>query len=271
MLASISPAIGCGAARCILRGNDNMGGVAMAEPKTAIVVGVGAEQGLGAALCKRFAREGVQVFIAGRTEARIRDLERTIAAAGGGATAVVTDTTNEADVIRLFDQATQRGPLDLVAFNAGNNQWQNLLDMEAAFFESAWRVGCFGGFLVGREAARRMVPQQHGTILFTGATASVRGRPPFTAFASAKAGLRALAQALARDLGPQGIHVAHVIIDGGIKGERILGNFPQFAEMKGEDGLLEIDAIAETYWHLHTQHRTAWTHELDLRPFKEPF
>ena len=245
----------------------------MSDEKRAIVVGVGAEAGLGAALCARVAREGLHVFIAGRTAERVETLAAAIRARGGAATAVATDTTNEADVTRLFDtvERGRPGALDLVVYNAGNNQWKTLLEMDAAFFEEVWRVGCFGGFLVGREAARRMIPNGRGTIIFTGATASIRARPPFTAFASAKAGLRAIAQALARELGPQGIHVAHVIIDGGIKGERILGRFPEFAQMKGQDGMLEIDAIADTYWHLYTQHRTAWTHEVDLRPFKEPF
>jgi NAD(P)-dependent dehydrogenase (short-subunit alcohol dehydrogenase family) len=244
----------------------------MSDRSSAIVGGVGAAAGLGAALCNRFASGGLHVFIAGRSAQRIEGLAAAIRSGGGTATSVVTDTTNEADVVRLFDAAEQHGGgIDLVVYNAGNNQWQDLLQMEAAFFESVWRVGCFGGFLVGREAARRMVPRGRGTIIFTGATASIRARPPFTAFASAQAGLRAIAQAMAREFGPRGIHVAHVIIDGGIKGERILSRYPEFAGQKGEDGLLEIDAIADNYWHLHTQHRTTWTHELDLRPFKEPF
>ena len=133
-----------------------------------------------------------------------------------------------------------------------------------------WRLCCLGGFLVGREAARRMVAQARGTILFTGASASLRGKPPFAAFASAKAGLRSLAQAMAREFGPKGVHVAHVVIDGGIGGER-LRRFAEFVRAKGEDGLLDLDAIADAYWMLHAQHRTAWTHELDLRPYKEPF
>jgi len=131
-------------------------------------------------------------------------------------------------------------------------------------------VACFAGFLAGREAAKRMASAGRGTILFTGASASLRGRPPFGAFASAKAGLRALAQAMAREFGPRGVHVAHVVIDGGIAGER-LQRYPEFVAQKGEEGLLDLDALADTYWMLHRQHRTAWTHELDLRPFKEPF
>lgn len=240
--------------------------------RAAIVVGVGAEAGLGARLCERFGREGLHVFVAGRTAERIERVAGSIRKGGGAATAVPTDTTREADVVQLFERAAALAPaaLDVVIFNAGNNQMQPFVEMEAAFFEETWRVACFGGFLVGREAARRMVPQARGTVLFTGASASLRGKPPFAAFASAKAGLRAIAQSMAREFGPRGVHVAHVIIDGGIAGER-LAQFTEFVKAKGEDGLLDLDAIADTYWMLYRQHRTAWTHELDLRPFKEPF
>jgi len=238
----------------------------------AIVVGVGAVEGLGARLCERFAREGLHVLAAGRTRERLDELVAKIGAAGGAATAVPTDTTREAEVLRLFEAADGLAPgsVEIVAYNAGNNRVKPLLEMEAAFFEDTWRVACFGGFLVGREAARRMAAQGRGTILFTGASASLRGKPPFAAFASAKAGLRSLAQAMAREFGPQGVHVAHVVIDGGIAGER-LRRFADFAKAKGEDGLLDLDAIAESFWMLHAQQRTAWTHELDLRPYKEPF
>ena len=143
--------------------------------------------------------------------------------------------------------------------------------MEDDFFEDVWRLVCFGGFLVGREAARRMVPRGTGSILFTGATASVRARPPFTAFASAKAALRAVAHGMAREFGPQGIHVAHVVIDGGIDGDQLNQRFPAFKEQRGDDGMLNPDAIAEAFWALHSQDRTAWTLELDLRPYKETF
>lgn len=244
----------------------------MGEGGVAVVVGVGAEAGLGARLAERFGREGLHVLVAGRTAARIEAVAGRIRGAGGVATAVPTDTTREADVLRLFESADAQGSgrLELVAYNAGNNAMKDFLEMDAAFFESTWRVACFGGFLVGREAARRMVAQQRGTLLFTGASASLRGKPPFGAFASAKAGLRAVAQTMARAYGPKGVHVAHVVIDGGIAGERLAG-FTEFVRAKGEDGLLDLDAIADAYWMLHRQHRTAWTHELDLRPFKEPF
>jgi len=241
----------------------------MSSQPIAIVVGVGAEAGLGGALCKRFGREGLHVLVAGRTPARLEAIVRAIGAAGGEATAVPCDATVEADVARLFDAA---GAVpEIVVFNAGNNRMANLAEMEAAFFEDTWRVACFGGFLVGREAARRMAPAGRGTVIFTGATGSLRGRPPFIAFASAKAGLRAIAQGMAREFGPQGIHVAHVIVDGGIDGERLRTAAPGFVAAKGEEGLLSPEAIADAYWFLHTQDRTAWTHELDLRPYKEAF
>jgi NAD(P)-dependent dehydrogenase (short-subunit alcohol dehydrogenase family) len=245
----------------------------MSTRDAAIIVGVGAESGLGGALCKRFARGGLHVFAAGRTPARLEALVAGIHARGDAATAVATDTTCEADVARLFvtaERATGRPPA-VVVYNAGNNLFADFRTTDAALFEDMWRVGCLGGFLVGREAARRMTGAGRGTILFTGASASLRGRPGFAHFAAAKAGLRMIAQAMAREFGPQGLHVAHVVVDGGIDGERLRAYVPQFVAAKGEDGLLDLDAIAETYWHLHTQHRTAWTQEVVLRPFKESF
>jgi NAD(P)-dependent dehydrogenase (short-subunit alcohol dehydrogenase family) len=242
---------------------------------TAVVVGVGAGRGLGAALCRRFAAAGYHVLVAGRTPERIEQVARAIASAGGSAEAVATDTTSEADVVRLFDRAMAPGEgfdaADLVVYNAGNNRRLDFRELSAETFEEFWRIGCFGGFLVGREAARRLVPLGRGTVIFTGASASLRGRPGFAHFAAAKAGLRAIAQSMAREYGPQGIHVAHVVIDGGIAGERLLSRVPSLLEERGADGLLGIDAIAETYWQIHRQHRSAWTHEVDLRPFKEPF
>jgi len=240
--------------------------------RVAVVVGVGASQGLGAALARRFAREGLHTFLAGRSTERLEGVASEIEEAGGQATAVRCDTTLPGDVAALLGRAVEEGgSLDLVAYNAGNNRFSPLLDMTDDFFEEVWRVCCFGGFLVGREAARHMVGQGSGSILFTGATASLRARPPFTAFASAKAGLRAVAQGMAREFGGQGIHVGHVIIDGAIDGDQVNDRFPQIREHKGDHGMLDIDAIADAFWALHTQHRSAWTHELDLRPFKEQF
>ncbi len=246
----------------------------MSKP-VAVVVGVGAERGLGAALCRRFAEAGHHVLVAGRTAAKIDKVVESIVAAGGSAEAIATDATREDDVIRLFDRAMAPGkgfePVDLVVSNAGNNQRLDFRELTAAQFEDFWRVGCFSGFLVGREAARRLVPLGRGTIIFTGASASIRGKPGFAHFSAAKAGLRMISQSMAREYGPAGIHVAHVVVDGGIDGDRLRSRGAAALRDRGEDGLLGIDAIAENYWHIHRQPRSAWTQELDLRPFKETF
>jgi len=243
--------------------------------KTALVIGVGAEAGLGAALCRRFAKEGYHVLVSGRTAGKINTVASRIVASGGSAEAVVTDATREEDVIRLFDRAMAPGagrePAELVVYNAGNNQRIDFREVSAKLFEDFWRVGCFGGFLAGREASRRLVPLGRGTVIFTGASASLRGKPGFAQFAAAKAGLRMIAESMAREYGPAGIHVAHVVIDGGIDGERLRTRRPEAAKERGEDGLLGIDAIAESYWQIHRQTRSAWSFEIDLRPFKEPF
>ena len=158
-----------------------------------------------------------------------------------------------------------------MVFNAGANQRIGFLDVPAELFEEFWRIGCFAGFLVGREAARRLAPLGRGTVIFTGASASLRGKAEYSQFAAAKAGLRMVSQSMAREFGPQGIHVAHVVVDGGIDGDRLRRSQPARVAEKGEDGLLGLDAIAENYWHLHRQPRSAWTQELDLRPFQEAF
>ena len=243
-----------------------------ASPKgAAVVIGVGAETGLGAALARRFAREGLRVTIAGRTPQRLRVVAEQITAAGGAVSVKVADAANEADVAALFDEADKDGAVDLVAYNVGSNVAASALETTPELFERLWRQNAFGGFIVGREAARRMTPRGKGTILFTGATASMRARPPFLAFGAAKAGLRAVAQGLAREFSPQGVHVAHVVIDGVIEGDYAATNFAEYVRSKGPDGLLGVDDIADVYWTLHRQPRSVWTHELDLRPFKEPF
>ncbi|MGQ0444059.1 MAG: SDR family NAD(P)-dependent oxidoreductase [Beijerinckiaceae bacterium] len=238
---------------------------------TAVVVGVGAETGLGAGLARRFAREGLRVVVAGRTAERLRAAAASIGSSGGSVMVKVADASREADVIALFDEAAGENDLELVVYNVGNNFAAPALETQTKLFEGLWRQNALGGFLVGREAVRRLVPRQRGTILFTGATASLRARPPFLAFASAKAALRAVAQGLAREFGPQGIHVAHIVIDGAIQGEYAATKFAEYVRSKRENGLLAVDAIADAYWALHRQPASAWTHELDLRPFKEPF
>ncbi|MGI9432469.1 MAG: SDR family NAD(P)-dependent oxidoreductase, partial [Myxococcota bacterium] len=198
---------------------------------TAIVVGVGANTGVGGALCRRFASEGLHVLVGGRTKAKLDGVVAAVEKAGGAATPVVIDATRSDDIARLFDAAEAAGGVpDLVVYNAGNNMFRPLLEMSDEFFEEVWRIGCFGGFLTGREAAKRMVPNGGGSLLFTGATASLRARPPFTAFASAKAALRAVAHGIAREFGPQGLHVGHVIVDGVIDGDYVNERMPAIKE-----------------------------------------
>jgi NAD(P)-dependent dehydrogenase (short-subunit alcohol dehydrogenase family) len=241
----------------------------------AVVVGVGSEDGLGAALCRCYAANDHHVLVAGRTLEKVEKVAATIRGNGGSATAYAVDSTQEADVVRLFDAAMsddQDGrAADLITYNAGINKKVDFRDLKASTFEEFWRTNTFGGFLVGREAARRFLPLGRGTVLFTGATGSLRGMPGFAQFASSKAGLRMIAQSMAREYGPQGIHVAHVIVDGAIKGQRVQSLFPGLFEKLGKDGALETKAIAEAFWQLHIQHPSAWTQELDLRPFKETF
>jgi len=240
---------------------------------TAVVVGVGSDEGLGAAVARRFARGGFHVLVCGRTIEKLDHVAKSLG--NGNGTAVQMDASNEEDVLRLFRLAssadTGRLPVSVVIFNAGNNLYIPFSQVSAAQFEEFWRVGCLAGFLVGREAANLLLPQGKGTIIFTGASASLRGRPGYAHFAAAKSGLRMISQSMAREFGPQGLHVAHVVIDGGINGTRLKDRRPDLVAQRGLDGLLNIDAIAETYWQLHLQHPSAWTQEIDLRPFKESF
>ena len=238
----------------------------MGEREIAIVVGVGG--GLGAALSRRFAEAGMAVALAARSDRTTAALAAEIEGAGGRARGYACDATDEAAVIGLYDAvAADLGPPDLVVYNVGAYRRAAILEAEAADFERCWRVGCFGGFLVGREAARRMVPRGSGTVILTGATASLRGSAGFFNLAVGKFGLRALAQSMARELGPKGLHVAHVVIDGQIAGPY----YAELAKERGPDALLAPAAIAEAYYGLHRQQRSAWTHELDLRPWVEPF
>lgn len=232
--------------------------------ETAVVVGVG--PGLGSALAQAFSREGYTVLAASRSASA---LEESSGASGRGRVfPVACDTTVPAQVEQLFDRAEQQhGPVRVAIFNAGAFVRADVADTDPQEFERCWRVGCFGGFLVGRAAARLMIRQARGTILFTGATASLRGSAGFANLASPKFALRALAQSMARELGPKGIHVAHVIIDGQIHSQRSAS----LLDERGPDSLLEPGAIADSYVALHRQPRSAWTHELDLRPWTEKF
>lgn len=242
------------------------------EKCSAVIIGVGPEQGLGAALARCFSGNGLHVFIAGRSEDKLRTVAETIRQAGGSVTSVVTDATVELEVSQLFNQVRLEGfCVDIAAYNVDSNIPKPLLETDTETFTRLWQQNCLGAFFFGKEAINTMKERGQGTLFFTGATASLRAKPPFTAFASAKAGLRALAQGIAREFSPQGIHVVHTIIDGVIDGERARAQFPEYVKAKGKDGLLQLDAIAETYWAIHQQHPSAWTHELDLRPFKEPF
>jgi NAD(P)-dependent dehydrogenase (short-subunit alcohol dehydrogenase family) len=239
--------------------------------KKAIVIGVGPEAGLGARLAERFASLGLHVFVAGRTQAHLDHVVRSITTNDGRATAVVTDATDEGAVRALFDLADAGSPgnIDLAIYNAGNNTPGRIVDMEADYFERSWRVGCFGGFLFGREAVRRMLPQRRGTLLFTGASASLRGRANFGAFNAAKGALRNLAQAMAKEYGPEYIHVGHVVVDGPIGGEKIIHGFPEYATRLGEEGLISLEGIVDAFQYLYKQPRNGWSFEVDVRTSQE--
>jgi NAD(P)-dependent dehydrogenase (short-subunit alcohol dehydrogenase family) len=239
----------------------------MAE--TAIILGVGASNGVGGALARRFANDGYHVMIAGRTEQKIKTLADQIKADGGSAEAQRVDVTSEEDQDALFELAHARGPLAAVLYNAGNNAIIPFEKLDAGQFEQFWRVGCFGAFHTAKRALPILSEQGRGSLFFTGASGSLRGKAKFAHFASMKGALRNLAQSLAREYGPKGVHVAHFIIDGVIDGEMIRSRFGEYLDSLGEDGGLSPDAIADAFAHVHQQDRTAWTHEMDLRPFRE--
>jgi len=239
--------------------------------KTAVILGVGPRSGVGGYLCDYAARENLHVVVAGRSIDKLETVVDAIRGSGSRATAVVCDATVESEVSQLVAKAESIGPVDLAVYNAGNNFNGDFLTMEADFFEKAWRVCTLGGFLFARECLNAMMRRNAGTLIFTGASASMRGRPNFAPFTAAKAGLRAMAQSLAKEFQPSGIHVGHVVIDGGIAGEKIIKGISEFVERVGEDGLVSLDGIAEAYMYLYKQPKTAWTHELDLRTYKEKF
>lgn len=238
--------------------------------KTVVVIGVGPADGVGGALARRFAREGRHVIVAGRTAEKLEDSVSSVVDAGGSAEYFICDVVSESDQDALFTHAESLGKeIDCVIFNAGNNHPIAFSDITAEEFENYWRVGCLGGFHTAKRALPTLAEQGSGSLLFTGASASLRGRPTFSHFSSSKSALRSLAQALAREFGPQGVHVAHIIIDGVINGDNVRGRFAGYLDHLGEDGSLAPEAIADAFWMVHSQQRCAWTHELDLRPFKE--
>jgi len=238
--------------------------------KSALVVGVGHSEGVGAAVARRFAREGFDVTVFGRNADKIATALESIQAVNPSARAEVGDVTDEATVRKLVtDCDRSNAPLEVAVFNAGGNWPKAYLDMDAEFLTDMWRVNALSGFMFSKAAVQAMLPRGRGTIIFTGASGSLRGKAAFGGFAQAKAALRALAQSCAREFGPRGLHVAHVIIDGAVDGNRINTLIPDLKEKLGDDGLLHPDAIAENYWHIHNQRRSAWTHELDVRPWSE--
>ena len=242
-----------------------------AADASVLVVGVGAWQGLGAAIARRFASGGHPVVIAGRNAQKLEDTAAELKKAGARAACAVGDAALAEDARRFAAEAQRLAPLAVAVYNAGGMEPAPFLEVTEASFTRHWREHALGGFHVAQAVLPLLLQNRGGSLFFTGASASLRGKARVASFASAKAALRNLAQSIAREFGPQNIHVGHVVVDGGIAGDRLLSRNPQLRERREEDGLLEPDAIAEAYWNLHQQHRSAWTLELDLRPWKESF
>ncbi len=237
------------------------------ENKVALIVGAG--DYLGSAVGRRFAKEGYHV-VGTRRRGSLATFTDPVKETGGQATGIHSDARDEAQVISLFDEVeTSIGPIDVVIFNVGGNVQYPILETTVRVYTKVWQMCALGGFLVGREAARRMVPREQGSILFTGATASVRGAAGFSAFAGGKHALRALAQSMARELGPQGIHVGHVVIDGLIDTAAARNLFPDWFDQRPEDAILKPEHLADIYWMLHMQPRSAWSFEIDVRSYQE--
>ncbi|WP_243445761.1 SDR family NAD(P)-dependent oxidoreductase [Polymorphobacter arshaanensis] len=233
---------------------------------------IGAGEGAGAGIARAFAAEGMPVCMTRRARSldQLKALAEAIRSTGGEAHAFGVDARSEAETIELFATIERDiGPISVVVFNIGANVQFGIRETTTRVFTKVWEMACFAGFLAGREAARVMVPRGKGTIIFTGATASIRGRENLAAFAAAKNGLRAVAQSMARELGPQGVHVAHVICDGAIDGVFTRSRIDDVTPLLDEDLILKPDDIASNYVMLHRQQRSAWTHELDLRPWRE--
>ncbi|WP_458238244.1 SDR family oxidoreductase [Pseudomonas sp. P5_A2_2] len=235
-----------------------------------VVLVVGAGDVTGGAIAKRFAQEGFVACVTRRSADKLQPLVDAIKADGGEAHGFACDARKEDDVVALVEQIeSEIGPIEAFVFNIGANVPCSILEETARKYFKIWEMACFSGFLNAREVAIRMAKRQRGTILFTGATAGLRGAAGFAAFAGAKHGIRALAQSMARELGPMNIHVAHVVVDGAIDTDFIRESFPEKYATKDQDGILDPEHIAENYWYLHSQPRDAWTFELDLRPWSE--
>ncbi|MBD9632995.1 SDR family oxidoreductase [Pseudomonas sp. PDM19] len=240
----------------------------MSNKKVVLVIGAG--DATGGAIARRFAREGYVACVTRRSADKLQPLVEQIRAEGGEAHGFASDARKEEAVIELVETIERDiGPIEAFVFNIGANVPCSILEETARKYFKIWEMACFSGFLTGREVAKRMVKRQRGTILFTGATAGLRGASGFAAFAGAKHGIRALAQSMARELGPMGLHVAHVVVDGAIDTEFIRETFPERYALKDQDGILDPEHIADSYWYLHSQPRDAWTFELDLRPWIE--
>ncbi len=235
-----------------------------------VVLVIGAGDATGGAIAKRFAREGYVACVTRRSADKLQPLVDSIRQSGGEAHGFASDARKEDDVVALVEQIENEiGPIEAFVFNIGANVPCSILEETARKYFKIWEMACFSGFLNAREVALRMAKRKRGTLLFTGATAGLRGAAHFAAFAGAKHGLRALAQSMARELGPMNIHVAHVVVDGAIDTDFIRTQFPERYALKDEDGILDPEHIAENYWYLHSQPRDAWTFELDLRPWNE--
>ena len=239
--------------------------------RSVLVVGVGASHGLGAAIARRFSRGGFPVAIAGRNGAKLAATEVELTAAGAEVAAVTGDASSAADCRRFIEAAEELAPLAVVVHNAGSNNPSPFLDLTEEQFTAHWREHALGGFHVAQAALPRLIAAGGGSLFFTGASASLRGKSQYAPFSAAKGALRNMAQSIAREFGPRGVHVGHVVVDGGIEGDRLLSRRPGLKDKMGPDGLLNTEAIAEAYWTLHHQHRSAWTLELDLRPWSENF
>lgn len=242
----------------------------MTEKKAILVIGAG--DATGGAIAQRFAREGYVACVTRRNVEKLQPLVDQIQSAGGEAYAFGSDARKEDEMIALVNKIeTEIAPIEVAVFNIGANVRYGITETTARVYFKVWEMACFAGFLMGRETAKVMLPRGRGTIIFTGATASLRGRDGFAAFAGAKHGLRALAQSMARELWPKGIHVAHPVIDGAIDTEFIRSNFPDRYALKERDGIVNPAHIADHYWLLHNQPRDAWTHETEIRPWLEPW